>query len=599
MSGLMRLGLALFAFSCFGIESLWAADADGRRWALLIGVNDYANLDKLSHCLADVRALRNELIASGFESDRIKLITDDATEARYRPSKGNIEKQLDLVLGQARTNDLVLIAFSGHGVYYENDSYLCPPEADTDDPLATMVSQQSVNDKLLRSHASLRLVFIDACRDLTVRGKKSAARLMEAGNMQKALDRVPESVLLFNSCSPGQIAHEHRDLGHGVFMNFLLSGLQGQADTNRDGQVTVGELWDYSSDKTQLYADRHFNALQVPRLGGELTRAAQQYPLRSATASARVSVASPPPSKPMDFNGIPSLRARKTLRAARSPNMVTDSTLPTSSNGSFSSDKPGTTITNSLGMKLTLIPAGSFQMGSYSSIDAVPIHTVRLSRPFYLGVHEVTQGAWQDLMGTTPWSGEEDVRVGRDYPATCVSYDDALEFCRKLTAIERGTNGLSMGEEYRLPTEAEWEYACRAGTSKMYSFGDDESRFGDYAWYGGCPENPFTSKTGDGNAKNERYAHRVGLKQPNGWGLFDMHGNVWEWCLDWYDGEYYSRAPQADPMNTQSGDHRVLRGGGWGSIPELCRSAARMYGASYKRRDDYGFRLVRGQAAGW
>ncbi len=555
MSGLMRLGLALFAFNCFGIEALSAAEPTGRRWALLIGVNDYANLDKLSHCLADVRALRTELIASGFESDRIKLITDDATEARYRPSKGNIEKQLDLVLGQARTNDLVLIAFSGHGVYYENDSYLCPPEADTDDPVATMVSQQSVNDKLLRSHAALRLVFIDACRDLTVRGKKSAARLMEAGNMQKALDRVPESVLLFNSCSPGQIAHEHRELGHGVFMNFLLSGLQGQADTNRDGQVTVGELWDYSSDKTQLYADKHFNALQVPRLGGELTRAAQQYPLRLAAVSRPVSVVSvPQPAMPV---------------------------------GSISSATPGKTITNSLGMKLTLIPAGSFQMGSNESDDETPVHMVRIGRPIYLGVHEVTQGAWRDLMGTAPWSGKSDVREGRDYPATYVSYNDATEFCHKLTAHERGMNGLIAGEEYRLPTEAEWEYACRAGTSGKYNFGDDESRFGEYAWH-------------DKNAYEigEKYAHRVGLKQPNSWGLFDMHGNVSEWCLDCYDKQFYTRSPQIDPLNKLSDNYRVVRGGCWLHYPVNCRSASR-----FRSRPDYrdyslGFRLVRGPFPG-
>ncbi len=530
------------------------AEPTGRRWALLIGVNDYANLDKLSHCLADVRALRNELVASGFESDRIKLITDDATEARYRPSKGNIEKQLDLVLGQARTNDLVLIAFSGHGVYYENDSYLCPPEADTDDPVATMVSQQSVNDKLLRSHASLRLVFIDACRDLTVRGKKSAARLMEAENMQKALDRVPESVLLFNSCSPGQIAHEHRELGHGVFMNFLLQGLQGQADVDSDGQVTVGELWDYSSDKTQLYADKQLNALQVPILGGQLTRAAQQYPLRVALGSYPVTttavVSVPHPSMPIEPAG-----------------------------------KPAAMITNSLGMQLALIPAGSFQMGSNEGADdEKPLHKVRISRSFYMGVHEVTQGAWQDLMGTAPWWGKSYVREGRDYPATYVSYDDTGEFCRKLTSRERDKNGLSAGEEYRLPTEAEWEYACRAGSTSKYNFGEHASQTGDYAWY---------SSNTKGNG--EMYAHRVGQKQANAFGLYDMHGNVWEWCQDWYDANYYARSSTTDPISSQADQYRVIRGGGWREDLVYCRSAARDRYEPYGRRSSLGFRLVRGR----
>ena len=176
----------------------------------------------------------------------------------------------------------------------------------------------------------------------------------------------------------------------------------------------------------------------------------------------------------------------------------------------------GDRIENSIGMVLVPIPAGEFMMRDQ------PLHRVTLTKSFYLGRTEVTQGQWKAVMGTTPWNSEKFVKEGDDYPATNVGWEDAVEFCRKLSEKE--------GVEYRLPTEAEWEYACRAGTTTAYSFGDDESQLGEYAW---IEEN--TVDVG------EKYAHIVGQKKPNPWGLYDMHGNVFEWCQDWY-GEYPSGA---------------------------------------------------------
>ena len=152
-------------------------------------------------------------------------------------------------------------------------------------------------------------------------------------------------------------------------------------------------------------------------------------------------------------------------------------------------------VTNSLGMKLKLIPAGEFEMGSPASEadrdDDETQHHVKLSQPFYLGVHEVTQGQWQAVMGTTPWSGQDYVKEGADYPATYVSWEDAVKFCEELTKRERAAGRLRADQEYRLPTEAQWEYACRGGTSTAYSFGDDASKLGEYAWF-------------DGNARRRR-----------------------------------------------------------------------------------------------
>ena len=175
-------------------------------------------------------------------------------------------------------------------------------------------------------------------------------------------------------------------------------------------------------------------------------------------------------------------------------------------------------------------------------------------------------------MGVGPWQGKKYVQDGPDYPATYVSHDAAVEFCRKLSEQE--------GVEYRLPTEAQWEYACRAGTTTIYSFGDDWLKLEQYAWY---------SKNAWGIG--EKYAHRVGQKQPNPWGLYDIHGNVWEWCGDWY-GKYEGLAVD-DPAGPASGSGRVLRGGSFDVEPDYCRSAFRDYWPPDDLNINVGFRVSR------
>jgi len=187
----------------------------------------------------------------------------------------------------------------------------------------------------------------------------------------------------------------------------------------------------------------------------------------------------------------------------------------------------------------------------------------------------VTQGQWEAVMGTRPWKGQGYVKQGSNYPATHVSWDDAVAFCRRLSEKESVT--------YRLPTEAEWEYACRAETTTKFSFGDDEKKLGDHAWFGGL--------IGDGNAKNERYAHQVGTKRPNAWGLYDMHGNVWEWCQD-RSGRYVQRNLVKDPSGPSEGSLRVSRGGSWGLHDEYCQSGSRNAYSPRYRDDGSGFRVV-------
>ena len=230
--------------------------------------------------------------------------------------------------------------------------------------------------------------------------------------------------------------------------------------------------------------------------------------------------------------------------------------------------------TNSIGMRFKLIPAGSFVMGSpgtevgRDSSDEGPLHKVQLTRPFYLGVYEVTQEQYERVMGTSP----SDFK-GNQHPIEEVSWNDAVEFCRRLSDFpaERAA-----GHEYRLPTEAEWEYACRGGSAGAYSFGDSESELSQNAWYAG---------------NSGSTPHPVGEKEANAFGLYDMHGNVWEWCADWYGA--YSNGDVVDPQGPSTGSLRVDRGGGWYVTPADVRAANRSRRTPDYRNDYLGFRVAR------
>jgi formylglycine-generating enzyme required for sulfatase activity len=215
-------------------------------------------------------------------------------------------------------------------------------------------------------------------------------------------------------------------------------------------------------------------------------------------------------------------------------------------------------------MEFVLIPAGSFMMGD---AQAGPIHKVKITESFYLGKYEVTQQQWEAVMGNNP----SDFK-GPQNPVEKVSWEDCQAFLKKI-----GKKFASTGTKFRLPTEAQWEYACRAGSTTKYCFGDDEAKLVDYAWFGK-------------NAKSK--THPVGEKKANAWGLYDMHGNVWEWCADWYDENYYGRSPLEDPPGPSERSNRVLRGGSWRYYASVCASAYRMYDSPKFRDYRYGFRVV-------
>ncbi len=226
---------------------------------------------------------------------------------------------------------------------------------------------------------------------------------------------------------------------------------------------------------------------------------------------------------------------------------------------------PSATFTNSIGMEFVLIPAGAFGMGSATGDrDEKPVHQVTISQPFYLGKYEVTQDQWQKVMGANPSLFQGDP----NRPVEQIWWTDVQAFIRKLNAKEGHS-------KYRLPTEAEWEYAARAGTSTAYSYGDDASLLPPYAWY-------------KDNARGQ--THPVGQLKPTPWSLYDMHGNVWEWVQDWY--KRYAPDAVTDPQGPRTGTHRSRRGCGWNNVAKICRTTNRYSVAGY--RDDFlGVRLVR------
>jgi len=202
-------------------------------------------------------------------------------------------------------------------------------------------------------------------------------------------------------------------------------------------------------------------------------------------------------------------------------------------------------------LEMVLIPAGEFMMGSPASDrgagnDEKPQHRVRITQPFYMGKYPVTQEQWTAVMGSNPSHLK-----GANKPVEWVSWEDCLRFLRRLN--EKAGLG-----KWEFPTEAQWEYACRAGSTTMFCFGDDESGLADYGWF---------DKNSGGTS------HPVGEKKPNAWGLYDMHGNVWEWVLDWYDPAYYAHSPTDDPTGPATGTERASHGGCWFSSARSARSA--------------------------
>lgn len=262
-------------------------------------------------------------------------------------------------------------------------------------------------------------------------------------------------------------------------------------------------------------------------------------------------------------------------------NDATDSEVVTVSVGP---DRFTVDLTPEVELRMIWIPRGTFLMGRYSGeqdslTNEDPQHEVTLSQGFWMGRYELTKAQWMAVMGTEPWSGRSYVLEDPDTPATHVDWGDIQDYIEELNDLTQLA--------FRLPTEAEWEYACRAEMTTRFYWGNDASytSIGNYAWWYDNAEDI-----------GENYAHLVGKKYDNGFGLYDMSGNVWEFCQDWFAAYPNDGEPVTDPTGPTSGTIRVIRGGGWGSEAKDCRSARRMKASELSTNINMayrGFRLAR------
>jgi len=509
-----------------------------RKVAILIGVNEYKKpgFSKLRFAENDVTEMEATLKKLGFETT---LLTGG------KATRDAIHKTLNEAVEPLSQKDMILVMLCGHGQQFDvvhddgkakNDAFFCPYDAVIGEP-DKLVSLSYIIDDVLAPNVGKKLVLIDACRDEADPGRGS--RGIEGKRVS-----LPEDTAIMFSCRKGQRSFENEELKHGLFTHCVLEGLRGGAA--RDGDIAWADLVAHvnrrmaSSDmKTHLGT-----GIQTPIPAGGVT-----YTVLGSLAIVPVKMEGKKAGELREFAG-------------------------------------------DLNVKFCWCPSGSFVMGSpegeTNRFDSEAQVNVELTHGYWLGKTEVTQSQWYKIMWTKPWSEESNVEKGPNYPVVHVSHglntngfvekDSATEFCRKLTAREQEMGRLPSGWKYTLPTEAQWEYACRAGTKTTYSFGASPDKLGDFAWY--------QVNTWD---IEEKYAHEVATKKPNAWGLYDLHGNVGEWCLDWNDSMLEGGR---DPSGPSEGSTRVIRGGDWFSAAAFCRSAAGGGEFPSTRSRQLGFRLA-------
>ena len=583
----MRFRLSLPLTCCLACLLSTTLLHAGDNYAFIVGIGGYdeKHLTPLGeYPRNDAVEFRDVLIQSGFKAQNIVLMTDDlkrqpesATAGRYLPESAKIKKELGLLLPSLERDDALIIALAGHGVQFKGDDepYFCPLDANLSDK-KTLISLLWLYDQLKYDQKTFtgckprqKLLLIDACRnDPASRIFRSSAR--GPGLASVTLPQVaplPEGVVALFSCAEGQQALQHDPLKHGVFFYHVLEGWKGKADGDRDQKVTLDEVIAYTKSQTQTYARLKLAAPQTPRQKGY-------------------------------FDGIWELRS------------LADKSL----------------LTSRIGMKLKLIPEGEFLMGSpkdeegRSSDEGDKPHRVRITQPFYMGIHEVTVGQFRRFVTATSYRTEaetdgeggygwnestgklegQDVKYNwkstgfaqtDDHPVVNVTWNDAVKFCEWLSRTE--------GKTYRLPTEAEWEYACRAGSSSRFSFGDSEGELTRHANVADATAKAklsnYSSLTYTSGRDGFVFTAPVGSFRANDFGLHDLHGNVWEWCQDLYDSKAYTNrgAVTSDPLvKTGSGSSRVLRGGSWFYYAIRARSAYRDYYSPGNRSYGIGFRVV-------
>lgn len=548
----------------------------GKKLAIVVGVEQYDTkfFRPLRYADEDAIELGETLKALNFE---VITMTQNESQPALQPSSAEtIIKQLENACKLVEKEDTLIVFLAGHGVLFtkqpplkdgSRESYFCPGEANPNQ-LSSLVPMSQVTDIISRSLAARKLLIVDACRNEAA-SDLFRSKSTDLGTVGLTPRTVPKGMLALFSCSEQEKSVEHPDLEHGVFTYHIIKYLRGNGEDNLypGDQVRLLELFNFARRETDDYV---FKQLQVN----------QSPVLKSSTEVTDWSLGKLPPRQ----------------------------------------------INNSLGMKLRRISAGKFRMGNDESIaklrqlfpyskddwfdDALP-HRVQISKSFYIGQFEVSVGQFRKFIESTNYKTDSE-RDGKgwgfhrdgnfeqdakyswrnpgyeqtdDHPVVNVSWNDAVKFCDWLSQQE--------DKSYRLPTEAEWEYACRAGTATHYSFGNYPEGL---AAAGNAIDKTAVTKfrhwenaiqSSDGYIA----AAPIGSFKANPWELFDMHGNVCEWCHDWH-AKYPENDTSSDPTGPPAGTRRIHRGGGWHLSAADCRSANRYADVPQARGCDIGFRVV-------
>lgn len=488
---------------------------EGRRWAVCIGINNYwdENIPDLKKARNDAKGLA-EIFETIGQFDKIYTMTDDLdykTDDNF-PTTFKIKARVDYVVDMADETDLIVFLFSGHGIAdSQGKSYLVTADADIRDPFGTSLALDYIVNKLKEKKIKKSLLLIDACRE-EIHESKS----LKASNFQEHFYSQAEIAAVFYATKTGWYSYEDKKSDYGIFSRFLIEGLKGNADENKDGIITFSEIEKNVMEAVFNYAleldmkQRPYTKIYGEKFGDLALTAITQEKLEYKD--------------------------------------------------------------------MVYVEGGTFKMGSN---DKRLGHEVKVDS-FYIMKYEVIQKMWKEVMGNNPSYSE-----GDNLPVENISWFDAVEFCNKLSEKEGLTlcytidkNKIDPYNEgfydkwlincdfdangYRLPTEAEWEYAARGGNrSKGYEYAGSDN-FREVGWF---------LDNSDGNDKGK--TRPVGQKNSNELGIYDMSGNVWEYCWDWYDEDYYRKPAFDNPKGALKGEDRVIRGGS--GFTEPCHLTSRFY----------------------
>lgn len=509
-------------------------------YALLVGVSDYTHgWPDLPGVKEDIREVRSVLERNGF---RAVVIENPNREETLRAFNDFINKY------GLKTENRLLFYFAGHGhtikqSYGEEMGYIVPadapnPHRDRNGFLTKAIDMQQIEVYAKRIQSKHALFLFDSCF---------------SGSIFSLSRAVPENISYKTSKPVRQFitsgSADEQVPDNSIFRQQFIAALDGEGDVDQDGYVTGSELGEFLQKKVINYS----KGAQHPQYGKirnpNLDKGDFVFVLETGSRKNKAKK-----------------RNQKLAAVWKSDNSEVEVYTP--------EPETGDAWQNSFGMKFVYIAPGSFIMGSSDTESGRDSdenqHRVTLTQGFYMQTTELTQRQWKVVMGENP----PKLRFkdcGKDCPAERVSWYDVEKFIKKLNQLEGN-------DQYRLPTEAEWEYACRAESTTAYYSEYGKSRLGEYAWY-------------DANSKSK--THPVGQKRPNKWGLYDMSGNVSEWCLDWKGA--YPSGSVTDPNGLPVGSHRVFRGGSWLSRPKNVRSADRHRFMPDIRYYSVGFRLLKTQ----